>query len=43
MTIDQFAPQISFFFYTHSDFFEEIAKYRRAAAAGPRSSGNVRA
>jgi methylmalonyl-CoA mutase N-terminal domain/subunit len=28
MTIDQFAPQISFSFYTHGDFFEEIAKYR---------------
>jgi methylmalonyl-CoA mutase, N-terminal domain len=28
LTIDQFAPQISFFFYTHNDFFEEIAKYR---------------
>jgi methylmalonyl-CoA mutase N-terminal domain/subunit len=28
MTIDQFAPQISFYFYTHGDFFEEIAKYR---------------
>src|ERR1700747_239488 len=28
MTIDQFAPQISFFFYTHGAFFEEIAKYR---------------
>jgi methylmalonyl-CoA mutase N-terminal domain/subunit len=28
MTIDEFAPQVSFFFYTHSDFFEEIAKYR---------------
>ncbi|GCB52615.1 methylmalonyl-CoA mutase family protein [Streptomyces sp. NL15-2K] len=28
MTIDDFAPQISFFFYTHGDFFEEIAKYR---------------
>lgn len=28
MTIDEFAPQISFFFYTHNDFFEEIAKYR---------------
>ena len=33
MTIDQFAPQISFFFYTHGDFFEEIAKYRRRPAA----------
>lgn len=28
MTIDQFAPQISFFFYTHGEFFEEVAKYR---------------
>src|SRR5947199_10433494 len=28
MTIDQFAPQISFFFYTHGDFFEDVAKYR---------------
>ena len=28
MTIDDFAPQVSFFFYTHGDFFEEIAKYR---------------
>ncbi|KOU58922.1 methylmalonyl-CoA mutase [Streptomyces sp. MMG1533] len=28
MTIDRFAPQVSFFFYTHGDFFEEIAKYR---------------
>src|SRR4029450_2463450 len=28
MTLDEFAPQVSFFFYTHGDFFEEIAKYR---------------
>ncbi len=28
MTIDEFAPQVSFFFYTHGDFVEEIAKYR---------------
>jgi methylmalonyl-CoA mutase N-terminal domain/subunit len=28
ITIDQFAPQVSFFFYTHGDFFEEVAKYR---------------
>ncbi|MDP9165554.1 MAG: methylmalonyl-CoA mutase family protein, partial [Actinomycetota bacterium] len=28
VTVDEFAPQISFFFYTHGDFFEEIAKYR---------------
>ncbi|HWF57908.1 MAG TPA: methylmalonyl-CoA mutase family protein [Candidatus Dormibacteraeota bacterium] len=28
ITIDRFAPQVSFFFYTHGDFFEEVAKYR---------------
>jgi methylmalonyl-CoA mutase N-terminal domain/subunit len=28
LTIEEFAPQVSFFFYTHGDFFEEIAKYR---------------
>lgn len=28
LTIDDFASQVSFFFYTHGDFFEEIAKYR---------------
>ena len=26
--IDRFAPRLSFFFSSHSDFFEEIAKYR---------------
>ena len=29
-TVDTFAPRISFFFNSHSDFFEEIAKYRAA-------------
>jgi methylmalonyl-CoA mutase, N-terminal domain len=28
--VDQFVPQLSFFFNAHSDFFEEIAKYRAA-------------
>ena len=28
--IDDFAPRLSFFFNAHSDFFEEIAKYRAA-------------
>ncbi|TDC97955.1 methylmalonyl-CoA mutase family protein [Actinomadura sp. 7K507] len=28
MSIEKFAPQVSFFFYTHGDFFEEVAKYR---------------
>jgi methylmalonyl-CoA mutase N-terminal domain/subunit len=30
MDVDDFAPQLSFFFNAHSDFFEEIAKYRAA-------------
>src|ERR1700677_1744329 len=30
MTVDDFAPRLSFFFNAHSDFFEEIAKYRAA-------------
>jgi methylmalonyl-CoA mutase, N-terminal domain len=30
LDIDQFVPQLSFFFNAHSDFFEEIAKYRAA-------------
>ena len=25
---DQFAPRLSFFFYTYTNFFEEVAKYR---------------
>ncbi|MAT57141.1 MAG: methylmalonyl-CoA mutase [Ignavibacteriae bacterium] len=30
LDIDEFAPRISFFFNSHLDFFEEIAKYRAA-------------
>ena len=30
LAIDEFAPMLSFFFNAHSDFFEEIAKYRAA-------------
>jgi methylmalonyl-CoA mutase N-terminal domain/subunit len=30
MDVDEFVPRISFFFNAHSDFFEEIAKYRAA-------------
>jgi methylmalonyl-CoA mutase N-terminal domain/subunit len=30
MRVDDFAPRLSFFFNSHSDFFEEIAKYRAA-------------
>ncbi len=26
--IDDFAPQLSFYFYTHNNLFEEVAKYR---------------
>jgi methylmalonyl-CoA mutase N-terminal domain/subunit len=30
LRVDDFAPRLSFFFNSHSDFFEEIAKYRAA-------------
>ena len=30
LNIDNFAPRLSFFFNSHNDFFEEIAKYRAA-------------
>jgi len=30
LNVDDFAPRLSFFFNAHSDFFEEIAKYRAA-------------
>ena len=48
LSIDEFAPRLSFFFNAHSDFFEEIAKYRAArsiwatpcaTATAPRASG----
>ncbi len=30
LNVEEFAPRLSFFFNAHSDFFEEIAKYRAA-------------
>ncbi len=30
LDVDEFAPRISFFFNSHNDFFEEIAKFRAA-------------
>ena len=30
MSVDDFAPRLSFFFNVHNDFFEEIAKFRSA-------------
>jgi len=30
LSVDDFAPRLSFFFNAHSDFFEELAKYRAA-------------
>jgi methylmalonyl-CoA mutase N-terminal domain/subunit len=30
LRVDDFAPRISFFFNSHSDFFEELAKFRAA-------------
>src|SRR6266852_3401205 len=49
LDLDQFVPQLSFFFNAHSDFFEEIAKYRAArriwhkAMVGRYGSKNPRA
>jgi methylmalonyl-CoA mutase N-terminal domain/subunit len=28
LPVDRFAPRLSFFFYTYTNFFEEVAKYR---------------
>ncbi len=30
LDVDQFAPRLSFFFNSHNDFFEEVAKFRAA-------------
>ena len=30
LDVDDFAPRLSFFFNSHLDFFEEIAKFRAA-------------
>src|SRR5262252_7896207 len=30
LAVDEFAPRLSFFFNSHNDFFEEIAKFRAA-------------
>ncbi|MFO0968920.1 MAG: methylmalonyl-CoA mutase family protein [Gemmataceae bacterium] len=32
MNVDDFAPRLSFFFNSHNDIFEEVAKYRAARA-----------
>jgi methylmalonyl-CoA mutase N-terminal domain/subunit len=37
LEVDDFAPRMSFFFNAHSDFFEEIAKYRAARALWARA------
>jgi methylmalonyl-CoA mutase N-terminal domain/subunit len=37
LPVDRFAPRISFFFNAHSDFFEEIAKYRAARSLWARA------
>ena len=36
LPVDEFAPRLSFFFNSHNDFFEEIAKFRAARRSGPR-------
>ena len=43
LDVDAFVPRMSFFFNAHSDFFEEIAKYRAARQhLGPRHARPVR-
>jgi methylmalonyl-CoA mutase N-terminal domain/subunit len=37
LDLDSFVPRMSFFFNAHSDFFEEIAKYRAARALWARA------
>src|SRR5258708_12919875 len=36
LSIDEFAPQLSFFFNAHNDLLEEIAKYRAARRLWPK-------
>jgi methylmalonyl-CoA mutase, N-terminal domain len=41
MSVDEFAPRLSFFFNAHNDFFEEIAKYRAARRIWAREMRNT--
>ncbi len=41
MDVDEFAPRLSFFFNSHLDFFEEIAKYRAARRIWARRMKNT--
>jgi len=36
MAVDEFAPQLAFFFNAHNDFLEEVAKFRAARRLWPR-------
>jgi methylmalonyl-CoA mutase N-terminal domain/subunit len=40
LDVDEFAPRLSFFFNSHLDFFEEIAKYRAARRIWAREMKN---
>ncbi|MGQ9604325.1 MAG: acyl-CoA mutase large subunit family protein [bacterium] len=40
LDVDEFAPRLSFFFNSHLDFFEEIAKYRAARRIWARKMRN---
>jgi methylmalonyl-CoA mutase N-terminal domain/subunit len=41
LSVDDFAPRLSFFFNAHIDFFEEIAKYRAARRIWARELRNT--
>jgi len=41
LKVDEFAPRLSFFFDSHIDFFEEIAKFRAARRSGPNHARQI--
>ncbi len=41
LDVDDFAPQLSFFFNAHNQFLEEVAKFRAARRCGRRSCANA--
>ena len=42
LAVDDVAPRLSFFFACHMHFFEEVAKFRRAADVGHDHARSVR-
>src|SRR5437763_14486439 len=40
LDVDDFAPRLSFFFNSHNDLFEEVAKFRAARRVWPQVKGD---